>query len=131
MSPLLSWSPKYSVNNDELDSHHQKMFHILNTVYEDVMNSHEVDSFVSIIDNFLALARHHMSIEEQHMRENGYHDIDAHIETHREFSHKIETLRTTPHEDNLEAIKELIAVLGIWLLNHVIKEDHKYSVVPM
>jgi len=127
MSPLLSWTPIYSVNNDELDSHHQKMFHILNTIYENVMNSREVDCVLTIIDELLALVRTHVSLEEQIMNEKCYPDIDAHVATHNEFLHEIERLRSNHYDNDLEATNELIIVLGNWLLHHVINEDSKYS----
>jgi len=127
MAPLLRWIQEYSVNEAELDSHHQQMFDILNRAFENVMNSLEVDYALPIIDELSTLTRYHISEEEQYMRERGYKDIDTHIATHREFTHKIETLRRNYQGNNLEATKELIIVLGNWLLHHVINEDWKYS----
>jgi len=127
MAPLLSWKQGYSVNEAELDSHHQKMFEILNRAYENVMNSLEVDHALPIIEELSTLTRCHISAEEQYMREKGYQEIDSHIVTHREFTHKIDTLRTNFRGNNLEATKELIIMLGNWLLHHVINEDWKYS----
>ena len=128
--PLLRWIQEYSVNEAELDSHHQKMFDILNRAYENVMNSLEVECALPIIEELSTLAKCHISAEEQHMREKGYQEIDTHIATHREFTHKIETLRANYHGNNLEATKELIIMLGNWLLHHVINEDWKYSELP-
>jgi hemerythrin len=71
--------------------------------------------------------RHHFTEEEKYMREKGFREIDAHISEHREFKHKIEALKTNQSGNNLEVTKELIIVLGGWLLHHVIKEDKKYS----
>ena len=124
---LLNWKPEYSVNKAELDSHHQKMFHILNKVYENVMYSQEVDCTLPIFDELSAITRDHLSAEEQYMREKGVPDIDEHIAKHRKFTHKIETLRTSYHDNNLESSRNLIIVLGEWLLHHVLKEDKKYS----
>jgi len=125
--PLLKWSQEYSVNQVELDSHHQKMFDILNRAYENMMNSLEVEYALPMIEELSTLARHHISAEEQYMRARGYQGIDGHIETHREFTHNIETLRTNYSGNNLEATRELIVILGNWLLHHVINEDCKYS----
>ncbi len=128
--PLLRWIQEYSVNEPELDSHHQKMFDILNRAYENVMNSLEVDYALPIIEELSTLTRHHISAEEKYMEERGYQEIDSHIATHREFTHQIETLQTNYRGNNLEATKELIVVLGHWLLHHVINEDWKYSEIP-
>ena len=125
--PLLSWKPEYSVIDAELDSQHQNMFSIFNTLYENVMNSPEVECVLPIIDDLLGFVRYHLSAEEQHMRENMFHDIGSHIAKHREFTDKIETLKTQCHGNNLEVTKDLIILLGNWLLRHVLTEDMKYS----
>jgi hemerythrin-like metal-binding protein len=125
--PLLSWKPGYSVNEVVLDSHHQELFCILNTVYENVMNSLEVDCVLPIIDKLSEYTRYHFSTEEQFMREKEFRELDDHIAKHREFTHTIEKLRTRYHDNDLEVTRELIIVLGDWLLRHVLKDDMRYS----
>jgi len=127
MAPLLSWRPDYSVNKAELDSHHIKLFDILNKVYENVMNSLEVDCVLPVIDELSQYTSYHFSEEEQHMREKGVQEIDVHIAKHREFTNTIETLKTNYHGNNLEVAGELIILLGNWLLSHVLTEDKKYA----
>lgn len=125
--PLLSWKPEYSVNKAELDSHHQEMLHILNSVYDNVMNSRELSFILPSIDQLAAIAKSHLSAEEQYLRERCFPDIDDHIARHRDFTQSIETIRERYNDNHLEASKELIIVLGEWLINHVLKEDRKYS----
>lgn len=125
---LFTWKPEYSVHDAELDRHHQKLFAILNSVYENVMNSLEVDSIIPKIDELSLYTTYHFSAEEQHMLEIGFPELDEHIAKHREFTHSIEALRASYHNNDLEVSRDLIIVLGEWLLHHVIKEDHKYSV---
>lgn len=124
---LFSWKPEYSVNEAELDEHHQKLFSVLNTVYENVMNSEELDFILPKIDELSTCTKSHFSAEERYMLENGFPGIADHIAKHREFTHKLDTLRTRYHNNNLEVSKELIVVLGEWLLCHVLKEDRNYS----
>ena len=125
--PLLKWKPEYSVNEAELDSHHKRLFSILNTAYEDVMNSLEVNCIVSVVDELSEYVNYHFAAEERLMKERGYQGIDAHIAEHRLFSQNIETLKANHHDNNLEATKELIIVLGNWVLHHILMEDRKYS----
>ena len=125
--PLLSWKPEYSVNREDLDSHHQEMFHILNSVYDNLMDSQELSFLIPSIDRLSAIANYHLSIEEQCLREMSVPDIDNHIAKHREFKESIEMIRMGYNDNYLEASKELIILLGEWLFNHVLKEDRKYS----
>lgn len=124
---LFTWKPEYSVNEAVLDSHHQKLFQIINAVYENVMNSSELDCIVPKINELSAYTNSHFSSEEQYMRERGFPGIKDHIAQHREFTYSIETMRARYHDNDLEVTRELIVVLGEWLLRHVIKEDKKYS----
>jgi len=124
--PLLIWRPEYSVNEAELDRHHQEMFQILNSVYDNVMNSPELSFILPSIDKLTAIAGRHLSAEERHLRAMHVPDIDDHIAKHREFTQTIERIRTGYNDNNLEASRELIIVLGDWLIRHVLKEDMKY-----
>jgi len=125
--PLLNWKPEYTVNDAVLDYHHQKLFDLLNSVYDNVMNSLEVDYVLPVIDELLKYTRLHFSAEEQYMREKSIQDIDAHISKHRGFTYTIEKMKTHYHGNKLEVAQELIIVLGEWLLHHVIKDDMKYA----
>jgi hemerythrin-like metal-binding protein len=125
--PLLNWRAEYSVNEELLDNHHRQLFSILNTVYENVMNSLEVCSVLPLIDELLEYTRSHFTVEEQHMKDKGYQVIDIHISKHREFTNTIEAMKTHYNGNNLEAAQELMVVLGEWLLQHVLKDDMKYS----
>jgi len=127
--PLLSWIPGYSVNDTELDNHHRRLFYLLNSAYENVMESPEMDRIHSILDELSEYTRYHFLTEEQHMRENNYLGLDDHIEKHREFAYSIEALRSRYHDNDLEVARQLIILLGEWLLGHVLKDDRRYSEV--
>jgi hemerythrin-like metal-binding protein len=124
---LFEWKNEYSVNSAELDSHHQLLFQILNSVYENIMNSTEVDSVLPKLDELLAYTSYHFCTEEQYMMAKNFQEIHEHIALHREFTETITNLRTQYNDNDLEVTKELIIVLGEWLLRHVLKEDIKYA----
>jgi len=126
--PLLSWKPEYSVSEPALDSHHKRLFEILNTAYENVMSSLEVECVLPAIEELTEYVRYHLVAEELHMRDKGFQGIDAHIAEHEQFKRHVEVLRANYRGNNLEATQELIVLLGQWLLHHVMTEDRKYSV---
>ena len=127
LMPLLSWKPEYSVNREDMDRNHQEMFHILNNVYDNLMNSRESGFILPSIDRLLAIAKYQLSMEEQCLKEKQVPDMDYHIAKHREFTESIEMIRNGYNDNYLEASKELIILLGEWLFIHVLKEDRKYS----
>jgi len=125
--PLLNWRAEYSVHEEVLDNHHRQLFSLLNAVYENVMNSREICSVLPLIDELMEYTRSHFTAEEQHMLDTGFQGIDAHVSKHREFTRSVEALKSQYHGNNLEAAQELMVVLGEWLLQHVLKDDMKYS----
>lgn len=127
--PLLKWKPEYTVNEAELDSHHIRLFSILNSAYENVMTSSEVNSVISVVNELSEYMKYHFAAEEQLMQEKGYRGINAHIAEHRRFTQNIEMLKVNHHDNNLETAKELIIVLGNWVLHHILLEDKKYSIL--
>lgn len=127
---LFSWKAEYTVNNTILDGHHQQLFAILNSVYENVMSSLELDNVLTKIDELSEYTNHHFNEEERYMREMKFPGIDDHIAKHREFTNTIMALRESYHDNDLEVARDLIVVLGDWLLHHVLKEDRKYSGLP-
>ena len=124
---LLNWEQGYSVYDDLLDSHHEKLFEMLNKTYESVMTSSELDRVLQMVDGLYEYTRYHFAAEEEHMRKIGFAGVAEHAEKHREFTHTIEALHSRYHDNDLEVARELIIILGEWLLTHVLKEDRKYA----
>ena len=124
---LFKWHTTYSVDNEELDNHHKRLFNILNRLYENCMGTELTHTLDPIVEELVSYSNDHFAAEEQHMRENMFHDIVAHIAKHREFTSKLETLKAQCHGNSLDVAQELIILLGNWLLRHVLTEDMKYS----
>jgi hemerythrin len=126
---LFTWYKHYSVNNDELDNHHQALFDIFNRLYGNCF-SHDIPNCLEqIIEELLSYSHYHFIAEEQHMRDIGFNEIDQHIMEHRLFMKKILELQQVADNNEPEAIRELIEFLGKWLLRHVLDEDKKYAVL--
>jgi hemerythrin len=125
--PLLTWKDEYSVNVDELDSHHKKLIKILNDLYTDCLQVDNINCVGSKLDELLAYAAYHFKAEEQYMRQIQYFEVDEHIEKHNGFTYKITEMKQIPHENQLELTKDLIIYIGKWFLRHVLEEDKKYA----
>lgn len=126
--PLFTWDKKYSVNNNELDEHHKTIFDIFNRLYDDCVGRHKPQSIDPLIEETISYTKYHFSAEEQHMKNIGYKDINKHIAEHREFTKRILQLQQVADADEQQTKKELIALLGDWLLHHIIKENKIYTV---
>jgi len=126
--PLITWNDKYSVNNEELDSHHKELFSILNRLYGECLDVDNENCVGPKLDELLAYADYHFKAEVEYMRRIEYFEVDGHIEMHNGFAYKIEELKRIPHASQLELTRELIVFIGKWLLKHVLEEDRKFAV---
>ena len=124
--PLCAWKDNYSVEIEQLDVHHKNLFRIFNVLYENTVHSTEVEDVLSIISELQEYTKYHFLTEEQYMLDIGFPGTDEHIDKHRDFARQITDLNSRHRDDDLEMTKELIVVLGNWLLHHVLEEDHKY-----
>lgn len=124
--PLLTWKEEYSVNNEELDSHHKKLVSILNDLYTDCLKINSSGCVGQKLDAFLDFADYHFRAEEEYMRRIQYFEIDGHIEQHRAFTYKLAEMKRVQFRNEIELARELITFIGKWLLHHVFEEDRKY-----
>ena len=125
--PLFNWYNRYSINHEEIDTHHKKLFSIFNRLYEICLKNDKVDSFESVIDELVSYTDYHFKVEEQYMRTIGYKDIDNHITKHNYFKERVTQLKEKDTNADFQVCHELIVFLGNWLLHHVIEEDKKIS----
>lgn len=125
--PLLSWSDDYSVNNDELDSHHKKLISILNRLYSVCLKVDSENCVDPKLEELLAYTDYHFKAEEQYMRQIEYFEIDDHAEMHNNFIFKMNEFKHIQEPNQMELTKELIIFIGKWLLHHVLEEDKKYA----
>ena len=125
--PLLTWKDEYSVNNDELDSHHKKLIATLNALYAECLEADSDGCVGPKLDDFIAFADYHFTAEEEYMRSLQYFEIDGHIEQHRGFSYKLAEMKRVQFRSEIELTRELITFIGKWLLHHVFEEDRKYA----
>lgn len=125
--PLLTWKDEYSVNNEELDSHHKQLMSILNELYTECLEADSEGCVGPKLDAFLAFAGYHFTAEEEYMRRIQYFEIDNHVEEHRGFAYKLAEMKRVRHSSENELTQELITFIGKWLLHHVFEEDKKYA----
>ncbi len=122
---LITWYDKYSVNNEDFDNDHKKLFDLIDVLYESCMIK---DKAVPLASDLLFYSTLHISKEEEYMRSIGYKEIHEHMYENGIFTRKVVELLQAINEQNSELTKELIKYLAYWLLNHVMVDDKKFSI---
>lgn len=122
------WRDSYSVNNEELDSHHKKLIGIFNKLYEFYLTNVDSITIGQTIEELKSYSDYHFKAEEKYMMERGYLDIGTHRIEHLFFIEKTSYLQYRNLMHDSDVSKELVVYLGNWLINHVLMEDRKYSI---
>jgi hemerythrin len=124
--PLFVWKDEYSVDIEELDNHHKKLLGIVNSLYDDCLKTNYVGCAVSKMEELMAYTDYHFTAEEQYLRKIEFADMGNHISQHEVFRDNVVELSRIDHGNELELTKQLIVLIGNWLLRHVLEEDRKY-----
>ena len=123
---LLKWKDEYSVKEETVDSQHKGLFKLSNEIYNLVEAG--VDDSEHFRELFMALNDYsveHFIYEEMYMREQGYPDLDEHIQQHLDFSDKLKKLCVGIEKET--HVKDIGKFVTTWLVEHVINEDMKYK----
>jgi hemerythrin-like metal-binding protein len=124
---FLKWSDIYSVNVKEIDNQHQRMFSIINGLYEIKDDISEAD-LIKLIKELKDYGIYHLGTEEKYFEKFNYPDKEQHALFHEKYKKKIEEF-----EEKIIRLKEIVVIeelkkfLKDWWLNHIQNEDQKYS----
>ena len=126
--PFIVWRSDYSVGNELLDSHHRKMFEVINTLYHEIRESKfKLGVAESHIGDLVEYARVHFRAEEQIMEAHGYPELQKHREAHHKFEDKISSLRSRLIKNGDLDAHEILDFLKKWWTSHIIKRDKDYQ----
>jgi|SRR5208337_4492115 len=126
--PLFTWDIKYSVNNEELDNQHKKLFDIFNKLYDGSLDKDNRITLGPIVEELVSYFNYHLVAEEHYMESIGYKDINNHISEHKIYLDRIGKLKQKPHILDIVVSDEFILHLGKWIVDHIIELDRKYAV---
>ncbi|MEY4767921.1 MAG: hypothetical protein RL637_560 [Pseudomonadota bacterium] len=121
------WTNKYSVGINELDSHHQQLFDILNEVFNAINNNADSESIVHILNQLKEYTRYHFTEEEKILTLIAYPELAAHQQLHHDFNQQLDDFYQQARQENANLIAIKVANFGLeWLRNHILTVDRKY-----
>ena len=124
---LIEWCDDYSVQVPEIDNQHKKLVHMINDLSSAIAMGHGKEVMQSIFDRLGSYVLEHFEYEEDLIRQAGYPDLDGHILIHEHVVAKFTALVQSYNNGSPSASSETLAFLQDWLINHIQKEDKKYT----
>ncbi|MCQ8104799.1 bacteriohemerythrin [Methylomonas sp. SURF-2] len=116
-----TWKDEYKTGHEIIDEQHRNLFQLANQL-ADVSDQDEITRLLML---FYQHVREHFQYEEQYMKQTGFSDYAAHVESHNkmldrliDISKKVQTKQW--------AISEIQSFVDSWVLVHILEEDMKF-----
>jgi len=125
--PLVTWDASYSVNVATCDEDHKKLFAVVNTLHEAMVDGKGFQLLPQIATQLVDYTNLHFSREESLLEKTNFPGLNQHRAQHRRFVKKVEQFR-----QDLEAGRTVRSVLVLnylkdWLTYHTKHIDRQYS----
>lgn len=124
---LLQWGAKYSVNIAEIDQQHQKLFTLINTLYDAMASGHGKEVLGKVLAELAEYTVYHFATEERLFQKHGYPDSPAHKQEHEKLVKQVTELKTKFDAGKTQITLDVMNFLKDWLNNHIMVVDKKYT----
>ena len=128
----IKWDNSLSIGIKLIDTQHimliSKLYDISVAVAENPMIK-GVNSIIKTLDFLIDYTDFHFSTEEKHMKEQGYPDIDYHVEQHGEFKETLKNLLDDFDEEGatVDLAESVNQFLFNWFIKHITNVDMKFG----
>lgn len=126
--PLFTWNNEYSVGVGDMDSHHKKLFDIINQLHDAMKDGHADDQLAAIIRELVDYTKYHFGEEEKLMEQINYVGLGAQRGEHQAFISKMgEYMERVNKGQAAFTVAEVAETSVHWLREHIVGMDRKYQ----
>ena len=127
MSVSFSWSSEYETGIDIIDSQHKQLFDYLDQV-ELAIATDNGTQVEEIARGLIHYAISHNTFEETLMKQAGYPMLEAHAQVHESFKERAQGYiqQLDAGTDPMRVARDIRIQIGLWLINHIKREDKHY-----
>lgn len=124
---LMEWNNGFSVNVLEIDTQHQHLVKMLNTL-NDAMKARKGKAVMGkIIEGLIEYAATHFATEEKYFDQFSFTGAFAHKKEHQKFVNQVQGFKKGFDADELILSLDVLDFLKTWLVNHIKGSDKNYS----
>ncbi|MBF0373340.1 MAG: hemerythrin family protein [Alphaproteobacteria bacterium] len=126
---LIAWDDAWLVGHGTIDYDHQMLVNITNQIYE-IRHDPTIKNaqVFQTLQQLVSYVERHFAREEAIFDKTDYPDAAAHKQMHRELERVVrEIVDLWRREPDLLNFDEVIEFLRRWLIEHILKHDHKYK----
>ncbi|WP_221798879.1 bacteriohemerythrin [Oceanobacter mangrovi] len=121
------WSREFETGIDIIDTQHKRIFDYLIEIDEAIKTTNE-DMIKGVVKALIDYSISHNAFEETLMENANYPVLDAHAKVHEAFKARALSYdtRLEKGEDCVKVAKEVRSDIGLWLTNHIQRDDKHY-----
>ncbi|MBI5165845.1 MAG: bacteriohemerythrin [Magnetospirillum sp.] len=123
---LMAWHEAYSVNVQQFDAQHRRLFATANSLLDAVNTGRSRDEVATALEFLLHYTMYHFAEEEGLLERYGFPETFHHQSSHRKLIAQVEDFGHRFSDDTLSA-QELLEFLHSWIIDHILIEDRKYG----
>lgn len=123
---FIQWNDSFRVNVKTVDSQHQRLFDLINELYENMESSDSKENIAKAIKDLLDYTVYHFAEEEELMKKSNYPDLEQHMQIHRSMIETIQHFQKEFKSGNTLVQYEILSFAGNWLTAHIMGVDRKY-----
>lgn len=124
---LIQWRDSYSVGVARFDKEHRRLVELINDMFIIVRDKGDSAALNTVVQALIEYTEYHFSSEEEAMEEANYPDLVEHKQHHADLKKKVTTFLEQITAGGEDVRTELYHFLREWLINHIVKEDKKYT----
>lgn len=119
----IEWGKVLSVEVDEIDDDHRKLFNIFNILNHALSDGESADYLAAILEELINCTVWHFSHEERLMLKYGYEEIEEHKSIHKELIESAKELQHKILQADKPIADEDLIFLERWLTAHILTDD--------
>lgn len=126
--PVLTWTKENSVGVKEIDLQHQRMFSIINDLYDAMVVFKAHEGIDQVIEKLVEYADFHFKTEEKYFDNFNYEEKESHKAIHQAYVDEVKKLMEKRKGGvGVELSYDIFDFLQKWWVGHINFEDKKYT----
>jgi hemerythrin-like metal-binding protein len=121
----ITWTEQLRIGNPSIDTEHQKLIQIANSLLDVMKNGLPKSEFVKILSELREYTVFHFTNEEEYMRSINYPGLNHQIDEHNQLKRRVKDLQSAVFRGEKISHDELRAMLKEWLVGHILNSDLK------
>ena len=124
---FIEWDDSFSIDIDEIDQQHQKLFGMINALADAIQGEPDKDILRRIADELISYIDIHFTHEETCFDRFGYTQARQHKKEHAYFVQQVLEFMDGFEQGNLAISTDMLRFLSDWLITHIKGSDRKYA----